>query len=75
MTDLLKQAFDQVRNLPIAEQDRIALSLLELVAADHPPEKIPSEHYDDVIVGLGQLNRGEFVSEEAVESMLAKILE
>jgi predicted transcriptional regulator len=75
MTELLKQAFDQVSNLSKIEQDRIAQSLINLMATDAGEEVIPPEHRAAVLEGLAQLDRGEFFSEDEVEAMLAEILE
>jgi hypothetical protein len=74
MTELLKQAFDQVSNLSQIEQDRIAQSLLTLVAKDGVVEKIPDAHRVSVMKGLAQLDRGDFFSDAEVEAMLAEIL-
>jgi predicted transcriptional regulator len=71
MTELLDKAIAAVRVLDSAEQNRIAEAMLSLAAKDEP-EDVDPEHLSDILQGLAEAERGEFVSDEEVAAIFAR---
>ena len=67
----LEEAIEKVRVLPI-EQQKLAAAVLEQIAAAPQPYQIPDEDLEEVIEGLAQAERGEFVSAAAADAVLRK---
>jgi hypothetical protein len=74
MTDLLEKAIVSVRRLAPEQQDEIAQLLLSLAGDAGAPEEIDPEHLPHVLEGLAQAERGEFVSDEAIQATFARFL-
>ena len=72
MTILLEQALAKVRALPDAAQDELARLLLQLAGEDQAPIQLTPEEERDLDEALAEAGRGELVSHEAVEAILAK---
>jgi predicted transcriptional regulator len=72
MTILLEQALAKVRALPDAAQDELARLLLQLAGEDQAPIQLTPEEERDLDEALAEAERGELVSHEAVEGILAK---
>jgi hypothetical protein len=71
VTELLDRAIAAVRGLDEAEQDRIAETMLGLAGLDQP-EDIDPEHMADVLQGLEEAERGDFVTDEQMSATLAR---
>ena len=66
MTKVLEDAIEKVRKLP-ADRQAYAAELLEhIVAAGSDPFVVPEAHRAAVLEGLGQAERGEYVSEDEI---------
>ena len=72
MTELLKQAIAEIRELSDADQDRAAGLLLTFIAHRKPPEPLDPETRAAILEGLAQAERGEFVSDEDMEAFFAR---
>jgi hypothetical protein len=59
MTELLREAFALLGQMPPAAQDDIARALIGL-AHETDPLEIEPEHRDAVLEGLAQAERGDF---------------
>lgn len=69
MTKLLDDAVDAARKMSPETQDSIGRLIFDLFD-DGRPEPIPAEDWAAVLEGLRQARRGEFASDEEVESAL-----
>ena len=67
MTKLLEKALEAVRQLPVENQDEIALAMLNL-AGEAEPEEIDPAHLTDVIESLAQAKRREFATDAEIEA-------
>ncbi|UPJ47482.1 hypothetical protein IVB30_30020 [Bradyrhizobium sp. 200] len=66
MTKVLEDAIEKVRKLP-ADRQAYATELLEqIAAAGSDPFVVPEAHRAAVLEGLGQAQRGEYVSEDEI---------
>jgi hypothetical protein len=74
MTELLEKAIVTVRQLAPEQQDEIARLLLSIAGAGEEPGEIDPEHLPHVLEGLAQAERGEFVSDEAMQATFARFL-
>jgi predicted transcriptional regulator len=72
MTRLLEQAFAKLSGLPEAAQDDLARLILRLAGEDQAPVRLTAEEERDLAEALAEAERGELVSHEAVEAVLAK---
>lgn len=72
MTQLLEQAFAKACSLPDAAQDEIARVLLQLAGDDQVPVELTAAEERDLADALAETERGELVSHQAVEAILAK---
>jgi hypothetical protein len=72
MTKLLQKALEAVQNLPPADQDIIAQAMLTLAGRDEP-EDIDPAHLSAVLEGLDQIKRGEFATDQQVETVLHRL--
>ena len=72
MTRLLEQAVAKVRELPDAAQDELAKLLLQLTGDDQAPIPLTAEEERDLDDALAEAERGELLSHDAVEAVLAK---
>jgi hypothetical protein len=71
MTTLLDQGIQAIRELPDERQDMAGEILLTL-AASAPRHELTPEQIEDLKLGLAQLDRGEFASDEEVARMWKK---
>ncbi len=74
MIELLEKAIGSVRRLAPEQQDEIAHLLLSLTGNAGEPEEIEPDHLPHVLEGLAQAERGEFVSDEAMQATFARFL-
>lgn len=72
MTILLEQALAKVRALPDAAQDELAQLLLQLTGEDQAPIQLTPEEERDLDEALAEAERGELMSHDEVEAILAK---
>ena len=72
MTKVLEDAIEKLRKLPEDRQAYVAEVLEQIAAAGSDPFIVPEAHRAAVLEGLGQAERGEFATEEEVESVFAK---
>jgi hypothetical protein len=73
MTKLLDDAFAAVRNLPPAEQDKIANAALRLAGTDEePPVALSPDERAAVAASKTAAARREFASDEQVRATWAK---
>ncbi|CCJ06376.1 Hypothetical protein BN69_0925 [Methylocystis sp. SC2] len=61
-----------MRALPDAAQDELARLLLQLAGEDQAPIQLTPEEERDLDAALAEAERGELVSHEEVEAILAK---
>jgi len=66
MTKVLEDAIEKVRKLPADRQAYAAELLEQIVAAGGDPFVVPEAHRAAVLEGLGQAQRGEYVSEDEI---------
>ncbi len=66
MTELLEEAVAALRQLPAADQDAIARTLLRFTDRPGASEEIEPEHRNAVLDGMGQADRGEFATDAEV---------
>jgi predicted transcriptional regulator len=69
MTKLLDEAIAKVRELPEAEQDALALTIMALTEGDGSVLPIDDETRAAILEGLEQARRGEFVPDEEIEAL------
>ena len=72
MTKVLEDAIEKVRKLPADRQAYAAELLEQIVAAGSDPFVVPEAHRAAVLEGLGQAQRGEFVSEDEMSALWEK---
>jgi hypothetical protein len=72
MTKLLEQAIEEARKLSAAEQDELAAMLLACLGAASEPFQLDNETRAAIAEGLGQAERGEFVSDEEMEAFFGQ---
>lgn len=72
MTQLLEKAVAKVRGLPDAAQDELARLLLQLAGDDQAPIQLTADEERDLADALAEAERGELVSHDALEAVLAK---
>ena len=63
MTKILEDAIEKVRRLPEDRQAYVAEVLEQIASAGSGLFVVPDEHRAEVLEGLEQAERGEFVSE------------
>ncbi|MDJ0447917.1 hypothetical protein [Methylocystis sp. JR02] len=69
MTRLLEKAIDKVRDLPAAEQNAMAMLILDAIEAGAHPAPLDAETIAALEEGLAQARRGEFASDEEVAAL------
>ena len=72
MTKVLEDAIEKVRKLPEDRQTYAAELLEQIVAAGGDSSIVPEAHRAAVLEGLGQAQRGEFVSEDEMAALWKK---
>ena len=73
MTKLLDDALAAVRDLPPYEQDQIARAILRLTGTDYePPVALSDDDRAAIAASKAAAARGEFASDEQVQSAWAK---
>jgi predicted transcriptional regulator len=68
MTKLLERAIERMRELPAQDQDALANALLSLAGEPTPVVALDDDTRAAVTEGLGQAQRGDFVSDEEVRN-------
>ena len=72
MMKVLEEAIAKVRNLPEERQAYAAEVLEQIAAAGSDPFVVPEGHRAAVLEGLGQAERGEFVSDDEMAALWKK---
>ena len=72
MMKVLEEANEKVRKLPEERQAYAAEVLEQIAAAGDEVFSVPQEHRAAVLEGLGQAERGEFVSDEEMAALWKK---
>ena len=72
MMKVLEEAIEKVRKLPEERQAYAAEVLEQIAAAGDDVFPVPQEHRAAVLEGLGQAERGEFVSDEEMAALWKK---
>jgi hypothetical protein len=73
MTKLFERAVETVRSLPPETQDALARIVLQLAReSDLPPIAMSVEDETSFEESLAEAERGEFVSDDAIQSFWAK---
>ena len=72
MTKLLEQAVEAARGLSADEQDEIARMIFNLMGSQTEPCALSDEDSAAIDVGLAELDRSAFASEEEARAVLAK---
>jgi len=72
MMKILEEAIEKVRKLPEERQAYAAEVLEQIAAAGGDMLPVPEEHRAAVLEGLGQAERGEFVSDEEMATLWKK---
>lgn len=72
MSDLLEQAFERVRALPLADQDDLARVLLRLTGEEQPVYVMTPDEEASFATAREQTARGEFASDERMRAIWAK---
>lgn len=75
MTELLEQAIAQVRTMPEATQDSMALLILAFADRAEGEFALTDEEMASFERSLAQADRGEFVSEEEMKALRAEFAE
>ena len=65
-TKLLEKAIVTVRELPEEEQEAVAAVMLKMAGVEAPVVRLDDETRAAIREGLGQAERGDFVSDEVV---------
>ncbi|BDV34521.1 hypothetical protein [Methylocystis iwaonis] len=73
MTRLLEKAIDKVRDLPAAEQDALAMLILDAIEAGARPAPLDAETIAALEESLAQARRGEFASDEAAAALFLSV--
>jgi predicted transcriptional regulator len=66
MTELLERAIEQIRKLPVQDQDALASALLSVAGESSALIAIDDDTRAAVEDGLAQARRGDFVTDEEV---------
>lgn len=69
MTRLLEKAIDKVRDLPAAEQDAMAMLILDVIEAGAHPAPLDAETIAALDEGLAHARRGELASGNEVTAL------
>jgi predicted transcriptional regulator len=69
MTKLLDKAIEKTRALPDAEQDAIALLVLEALESGGEPVSLDADTRAAIDKGLEQARRGDFASDEEIAAL------
>lgn len=69
---VLEEAIEKIRKLPEDRQAYAAEVLEQIAAAGSEVFVVPDEHRAAVLEGLGQAERGEFVSHEEMAALWKK---
>lgn len=72
MTKLLEQAVSVARNLPPEMQDDIARMMLSYTGDDERMIELSPEEEADLIEAQAEMARGEFATENEVQTILSK---
>ena len=72
MIKVLEEAIEKIRKLPQERQVYVAEVLEQIAAAGSDVFDVPEEHRAAVLEGLGQAERGEFVSDEEMAALWKK---
>ena len=72
MTKLLEQAIENLKKLPVSDQDEAAEFLFDLMARRRGPIALDEETRAAIRDGLAQARRGEFASDEEVAAFFAR---
>ena len=68
----LEDAIEKIKRLPQDRQAYAAEVLEQIAAAGSDPFAVPDDHRAAVLEGLGQAERGEFVSDEEMAALWKK---
>jgi predicted transcriptional regulator len=66
MTKLLEHAIERIRELPVQDQDALAMALLSITGEETALVQLDAETSAAIDEGLAQARRGEFVPDEVV---------
>ena len=66
MTKLLERAIEEMRKLPVQDQDALANALLSLTGEPTPVVALDDDARAAIEEGLAEARRGDFVSDEEV---------
>jgi predicted transcriptional regulator len=69
MTKLLDKAIEKTRALPDADQDAIALLVLEALESGGEPVSLDADTRAAIDKGLEQARRGDFASDEEIAAL------
>jgi hypothetical protein len=69
MTKLLEKAISEVRELPEADQDSIAVMVLSMTSGEPQIDPVDDATRAAILEGLAQARRGEFVLDEEIEAL------
>lgn len=72
MMKVLEEAIEKLRKLPEERQAYVAEVLEQIAAAGDDVFTVPQAHRAAVLEGLGQAERGEFVSDEEMAALWKK---
>ncbi|MEN3288142.1 MAG: hypothetical protein V7634_2442 [Bradyrhizobium sp.] len=72
MTKVLDDAIEKIRKLPMERQLYVAELLEQIAEAGSEVFRVPDDHRADVIEGLAEAERGEFVSDEDMAALWKK---
>ena len=72
MMKILEDAIEKVRKLPEEWQAYVAEVLEQIAAAGSDVLTVPEEHREAVLEGLGQAERGEFMSDDEMAALWKK---
>ena len=67
MTKLLEHAIERIRELPVQDQDALAMALLSITGEETALVQLDAETSAAIDEGLAQARRGEFVPDEVVK--------
>jgi hypothetical protein len=72
MMKVLEAAIEKIKKLPEDRQAYVAEVLEQIAAAGSDVFAVPDDHRAAVLEGLGQAERGEFVSDEDMAALWKK---
>jgi hypothetical protein len=72
LTQLLDQALETIRTLPPETQDAVARFLLQFAGDDEPAIQLTAEEEADLAAADEEIARGEFATDEEMQTIWAK---